>query len=116
MVSRKLLLRWTLEAYYDRGYNGVLHQTSIPKAIDELVERHVVAQPWAAAYRGTGLYKGQIGSQEKAQARIKEAQERNGATVRSKAIETRDNDLDGGAAAPGGALRPRGRGHPTGNR
>jgi len=99
--QRKLLLRWTLEAYYDRGYNGVLHQTSIPKAIDELVERHVVAQPWAAAYRGTGLYKGQVGSEEKAQARRKKGMAAGNAIVRKRALDTRANDLDGGPAAPG---------------
>jgi len=96
-----LLLRWTLEAYYDRGYNKVLHQTGIAAAIDELVERHVIAQPWAVEYRGTGLYKGQIGSQEKAQERKLQASLKVGAATRAKAIETRENDLDGGAAAPG---------------
>ena len=99
--QRKLLLRWTLEAYYDRGYNGVLHQTGIDEAIDELVERRVVAQPWAAQYCGTSLYKGQVGSEEKAQALAEEARAQSRATLRAKAIETRENDLDGGAAAPG---------------
>jgi len=99
--QQTLLLRWTLEAYYDRGYNKVLHQTGIAAAIDELVERHVIAQPWAVEYRGTGLYKGQIGSQEKAQERKLQASLKVGAATRAKAIETRENDLDGGAAAPG---------------
>jgi len=99
--QRKLLLRWTLEAYYDRGHMQVLHATGIDKAIEELVERRVIAQPWSEKYKGTGLYKGQIGSKEKDQERMLKAAAENNATQRAKAIEARDNNLDGGAAAPG---------------
>ena len=99
--QQTLLLRCTLEAYYDSGYNEVLHQMSIPKAIDELVERRLVAQPWAVEYRGTGLYKGQVGSEEKAQARKLKALEDAGTGRRVEAIKTRENNLDGGAAAAG---------------
>ena len=99
--QRRWLLEKSIHAFWDKGYTKVLHESSVPKAIAELVARRAIAQPWAAQYRGTGLYKGQIGSEEKAQARKEEGLARGHATMRSEAIKTRENNLDGGAAAPG---------------
>ena len=95
--QRRWLLRTLIEAYWTTG----LHLRPGPKAIDVLYEAHVVVEPWAAKYKGKGLYKGQIGSEEKAQALAGESMARSRATQRAKAIETRENNLDGGAAAPG---------------
>lgn len=99
--QQRWLLRKIVEAYYTKGYNDLVHRTSIDDAIEELVARRAVPEPWAAEYCGTGLYKGQIGSQEKAQARKLKALEDAGTARRVEAIKTREENLDGGAAAPG---------------
>ena len=99
--QQRWLLRKIVEAYYTKGYNDLVHRTSIDDAIEEIVARRAVPEPWAAEYCGTGLYKGQIGSQEKAQARKLKALEDAGTARRVEAIKTREENLDGGAAAPG---------------
>ena len=95
--QRKWLLTTLIEAYWTEG----LRCGPGPKAIDLLYDAHVVVEPWAAKYKGTGLYKGQVGSEEKAQERVWQGVLKVGAAKRAKAIETRENNLDGGAAAPG---------------
>ena len=95
--QRRWLLRTLIEAYWTTG----LHLRPGPKAIDVLYEAHVVVEPWADKYKGKGLYKGQVGSEEKAQERMLQGSLKVGAAKRAEAIETRDNDLDGGAAAAG---------------
>ena len=99
--EQKWLLTTLVEAYYTEGYNDVVNRMGIDDAIEELVARRVVPEPWSDEYKGKGLYNGQLGSQEKAQERIVKAREANNATQRAKAIEAREKNLDGGAAAPG---------------
>ena len=101
-AQQKWLLRVLLEAYYTEGYNEVVYQhTSIDNVIEELVARRVVPEPWSDEYKGKGLYNGQVGSQEKAQARMRQGAAAGNAIIRKRALDTRDKDLDGGAAAPG---------------
>jgi hypothetical protein len=100
--QQRWLLRTLVEAYYTEGYSDLVYKhTSIDAVIEELVARRVVPEPWSDEYKGKGLYSGQVGSEEKALERVLKGVERANATRRSEAIETRENDLDGGAAAPG---------------
>ena len=98
--QQRWLLRILVEAYYTEGYYDLVRM-GIDDAIEELVARRVVPEPWSDEYKGTGLYSGQVGSEEKAQEKRAKALEANNATKRAKAIEARENNLDGGAAAPG---------------
>jgi len=99
--EQRWLLRTLVEAYYTEGYNDLVNRTAIDDAIEELVARRAIPEPWADEYKGKGLYKGQVGSQEKAQARKVKALEDAGTARRVEAIKTRQENLDGGAAAPG---------------
>ena len=52
--QQRWLLRILAEAYYTEGYYDLVRM-GIDDAIEELVARRVVPEPWSDEYKGTGL-------------------------------------------------------------